>query len=177
MMNALVDLLKGVAPTLATALGGPLAGAAVAFLSSKFGVPADQVAQTVAGMTPADLVRMKELDYEFEKFKLENAQALNLAQLEVNKIEAASASFWVSGWRPAAGWVCVSALALTYIPKAFVLSAFWAYQSYLILTNPAVNLPTLAPFPDLGVTDLIGLLMALLGMAGLRSFDKRANGG
>lgn len=171
-MNAIAELLKSVAPGIATALGGPLAGAAVAFLSSKFGVPADQVAQAIAGMTPADLLKMKELDYEFEKFKLSNAQALNLAQLKVNEIEAASASFWVSGWRPAAGWVCVVALALTYIPKAFVLSTFWAYQSYLILTNPAVNLPTLAPFPDLGVTDLIGLLLSLLGMAGLRSIDK-----
>lgn len=176
-MDGIADLLKSVAPGIATALGGPLAGAAVAFLSKKFGVPADQLAQTIAGMTPADLVRMKELDNDFEKFKLSNAQALNLAQIEVNKTEAASASFWVSGWRPAAGWVCVAALALTYIPKAFVLSAFWAYQSYLILTNPAVILPTLAPFPDLGVTDLIGLLMALLGMAGLRSFDKRQSGG
>jgi hypothetical protein len=32
--------------------------------------------------------------------------------------------------------------------------------------------PVLPIFPDLGVTDVIGLLMALLGMAGIRSYDK-----
>ncbi|MDE1868323.1 MAG: hypothetical protein KGI08_11535, partial [Thaumarchaeota archaeon] len=61
-MSGLSDVLRSVAPMIATALGGPLAGAAVSFLSSKLGVDPALVEQTVAGMTPADLVRMKELD-------------------------------------------------------------------------------------------------------------------
>ena len=34
------------------------------------------------------------------------------AQIEVNKVEAAHKSLFVAGWRPACGWVCISALAL-----------------------------------------------------------------
>jgi len=170
-MSGLTDLLKTVAPTLATALGGPLAGAAVAFLASKLGVDPELVERTVAGMGPTDLIRMKELDYDFQKFMVTEGQKLNLAQIEVNKAEAGSDSLFKGGWRPAAGWVCVLALALTYIPKAAVLTWFWCFQNYLLLTDPTYAAPSLLAFPDLGVTDLIGLLMALLGMAGLRSVE------
>ena len=171
-MSGITDILKAVAPTIATALGGPLAGAAVSFLSSKLGVPADQVEQAVAGMSPADLVKMKELDYDFQKFVLANAQALNVGQMEINKVEAQSSSWFVAGWRPAAGWTCVMALWFTYVPKAIVMTGFWGYQTYIALNHPELKISAAPPFPDLGVTDLIGLLMALLGLGGMRSFEK-----
>ena len=43
MANAIVDLIRSVAPTIATALGGPLAGAAVGFLSNKLGLSENTV--------------------------------------------------------------------------------------------------------------------------------------
>ena len=36
-------------------------------------------------------------------------------QLEINKVEAANANLFVSGWRPAIGWVCAMALAYQYL--------------------------------------------------------------
>ena len=95
-------------------------------------------------------------------------------QLEINKIEAASPSLWVAGWRPGAGWVCVTSLAMIYIPKAAVLTALWTYQA-IVLVNAwkgAGPAPVLPLYPDLGVTDLIGLLGALLGIGTMRSWDK-----
>jgi hypothetical protein len=105
---------------------------------------------------------------ELEARKLDNA--LLLGQQEINKVEAGHASLFVSGWRAAAGWVSVMALWCVYVPKALIMTGFWAFQTWVILSawNRIAPAPALPSFPDLGVTDLIGLLFALLGMAGLR---------
>lgn len=64
------NVLSTVAPTIATALGGPLAGASVSFLAEKFlgnHLATDEdVAQAIVNATPQDLVRLKELDSEFK---------------------------------------------------------------------------------------------------------------
>ena len=105
---------------------------------------------------------------EQEKMEIANAFALIQGQMEINKEEAKSASTFIAGWRPAAGWVCVTALALSYIPKALFLSGFWCYSASVALSSGGV----LPPYPDLGVTDMLGLLFALLGIGGMRSLDK-----
>ncbi len=90
-------------------------------------------------------------------------------QLDINKIEAASPSMFVAGWRPFVGWVCGMSLALAYIPKALFLSCLWAYQAWVTIHGGKTELPI---FPDLGVTDLIGLLCAMLGISGMRTYEK-----
>jgi hypothetical protein len=103
-------------------------------------------------------------------------QKTDLAQMEVNKVEAAHPSMFVAGWRPAVGWVATTALAVAYIPKALVLTGMWTYQAWSILNawKAGQPIPPLPAYPDLGITDLIGLLGAILGIGGLRSLDKRA---
>jgi len=113
---------------------------------------------------------------EAEKAKIAAVFAVVQGQIDTNKIEAANPSIWTSGWRPYVGWVCGTALAMCYIPKALVMTCIWVYQCIVILHAwHGGPVPVLPLYPDLGVTDLIGLLMSLLGMAGLRSIDK-ANG-
>ncbi len=127
---------------------------------------AAQAAKGILGMFFADKT-------EEEKARIAAAFAVLQAQNDTNKIEAASPSFWVSGWRPAVGWVCASALAAVYIPKAMVLTIIWAYQAYVILNAwKGVGPVALPAYPDLGVTDLIGLLMSMLGIGGLRTMEK-----
>jgi len=101
-------------------------------------------------------------------------QRNELGQIEVNKIEAASNSMFVAGWRPAVGWVCATALGVVYIPKALVMTAIWTYQALVVVGawNGGGAAPALPMYPDLGVTDLLGLLGALLGFGGLRSLEK-----
>jgi hypothetical protein len=72
-----------------------------------------------------------------------------MGQLEVNKVEAASKSFFVSGWRPAVGWVCVAGMAVNFLVVPFV--------------------PTIAPL-DTGT--MMPVLMGMLGLGGMRSFEK-----
>jgi len=71
-MNDLLNLLKGVAPTLAMAVAGPMGGAAVTALASKFGVSdsVDAVAKAIAG-DPAATAKLAEVEADFAKAELE----------------------------------------------------------------------------------------------------------
>jgi hypothetical protein len=83
-----------------------------------------------------------------------------LAQIELNKIEAAHRSIFVAGWRPFIGWVCGVAL-------------LWHFMAYDLLNWAAMLFnPEFAP-PKLGGTEkLIAVVMSLLGLGGLRTFEK-----
>lgn len=98
-------------------------------------------------------------------------------QLEINKMEAQHPSKFVAGWRPAVGWTACIGLGLAFIPKAVVMTVLWTAQAAMMLQGcdaPACDITTfvLPPFPDLGVTDLIGILGAMLGIGTMRSIDK-----
>jgi len=71
-MNELLNLLKGVAPTLAMAVAGPLGASAVTALASKFGVSdsVDAVAKAIAG-DPAATAKLAEVEADFAKAELE----------------------------------------------------------------------------------------------------------
>lgn len=120
-----------------------------------------------------ELRKLEELRQKGDLAELQAHVQLLLAQIEVNKIEAASDSLFKSGWRPGIGWVCAATLALSYMPKAVVLTAMWSLQCYAMYkAGTLITVSALPVFPDLGVTDIIGLLGSILGIAGMRSFDK-----
>ena len=83
-----------------------------------------------------------------------------LAQLEVNKAEAASGSLFKGGWRPAIGWIC--GLALFW---SFILQPFFVF--FLLVFG--VDMP---PLPELNTSDLMPILLGMLGLGGLRTFEK-----
>jgi hypothetical protein len=97
---------------------------------------------------------------QLELLKLQQTGELAVitSQTEINKIEAASSSVFVAGWRPAAGWVCVIGMAYTFFAQP-VLG--WASGYF------AIPLP-----PDIDTSDLFILLGGMLGLGGLRSFEK-----
>lgn len=97
----------------------------------------------------------QELKHELENLVKRHQHEANLAQIAVNKVEAASKFLWVAGWRPAVGWVCAVALANNYILVPYV-SAFGGVS-----------------VPALDVAQLIGLLTTLLGSQVIRSWDKK----
>jgi len=67
-MNDLLNLLKGIAPTLATAVAGPLGGAAVSAIAGRLGVgdSVEAVAKAIAG-DPAAAQKIAELELEMTK--------------------------------------------------------------------------------------------------------------
>lgn len=179
MSNLAELLIKNGLSILGTAIGGPLGGAAVEFLASKLGTDktAEAVHETLSGMKPEQIVELKKLDVEFQKFMAENGIKIDLAQIDVDKEEAKSTNWFVAGWRPATGWICNIVLFFAFVPKALVLTSFWAYEAYLTLAHPGTHIPALPDFPDIGITDVLGILGTLLGaswMAKLRTDEKVA---
>jgi hypothetical protein len=86
-------------------------------------------------------------------------------QVELNKIEAAHRSIFVAGWRPFIGWVGGVSLGCYYIPQFVMASIIWTRQSWA--------LGSLVPYPVTEISGLTELVIALLGLAGLRTYEKR----
>lgn len=87
-------------------------------------------------------------------------------QQEINKAEAAHASVFVAGWRPAVGWVSVAALAYQFILYPLLTWA-WAWMQSAGWVDNALKPP-----PLLDVEALMVLLTGMLGIAGARTFEK-----
>lgn len=120
-----------------------------------------------------EMRKLEQLRQDGDLAKLNAHVQLMLKQAEINLADAKSGNWLQSGWRPAIGWVGALSLALMYIPKAMVMTGIWTWQCYSMLSGaPDITTVSLPAFPDLGVTDIIGLLMSMLGVAAMRSHDK-----
>ena len=67
------------------------------------------------------------LAHEISTMADRHAQELALAQVEVNKAEAASGSVWKGGWRPFVGWVCGTAFAYHFVIQPLAIFVVAAY--------------------------------------------------
>lgn len=86
-------------------------------------------------------------------------QAWDKGQTDINIEEAKSDSVFVSGWRPFIGWCCGIALAYQFVVTPIVM---W------IATMAGIKLPIPPKFDD----TLWQLVFAMLGMGGLRTYEK-----
>jgi len=87
------------------------------------------------------------------------------AQTKINEIEAAHPSVFVSGWRPAAGWTCVLGLFYMAIARPII-------QLTIDLIIFFTNDPGKFAVPPIDTAMLIQLLLGLLGLGGLRAYEK-----
>lgn len=107
-----------------------------------------------------DPIERQKVALEMEK----QAQAADLAQIEVNKIEAASSSMFVAGWRPFIGWVCGVALAWEMMGRSVAISIA------SMISEKATTAILNAPQPN---SELMWVLVSsMLGIAGFRTFEK-----
>ena len=102
------------------------------------------------------------LAHEIATMSERHAQEALLAQLEINKAEAASGSLFKGGWRPAVGWVCAIAFAYHFILKDLII--FGA-------SFAGLELPEMPEF-DMGT--LLTVLGGMLGIGGLRTYEKKS---
>jgi len=93
-------------------------------------------------------------------------QATDLAQMEVNKVEAAHPSLFVAGWRPAIGWIGATAMAYQFVLYPLLL---WT----LALAKGLEIAPVWVEPPPILPTDALWVIISgMLGIAGMRSIDK-----
>jgi hypothetical protein len=84
---------------------------------------------------------------------------VNKGQVELNKIDAQSPSLFKSGWRPALAWIAVAGF-------------FWGYIVYPITVFFLKIFEIKQDLPTINSDGLFELVLALLGMAGIREFGK-----
>jgi roadblock/LC7 domain-containing protein len=96
---------------------------------------------------------------EMEQQLVTAANAAAMAQVEVNKVEAAHSSVFVAGWRPSIGWVCAAGLA-------------WAFVVAPVASWAMLVLGIKAELPAIQFDHLFELVLAMLGIGGLRTFEK-----
>jgi hypothetical protein len=107
---------------------------------------------------PNERARAKE---QIEAQMLAAMTSLVQGQLEINKKEAEHASIFVAGWRPGIGWICGAALAWNFIIQP--IASWAAYVSGV----------DLAGVPTLDTGELTTILLGMLGLGGLRTYEKR----
>lgn len=109
-----------------------------------------------------DLKEKLKADARSEEFQ--GDLQLKLGQIAVNKIEAASKSLFVAGWRPAVGWTCAIGLFVKFI---LLPIASW-------IATVVFDVPIRA-IPEFSIAELLTLLAGMLGLAKLRT-DEKAKG-
>ena len=120
------------------------------------------IAETITGVAGKVLdkfVQDKDLKAKLDHELNMAFHEANLAQTEINKVEAASQNMFVAGWRPFVGWTCGVALLYHFLLLPllhFILRA----------TGNEVELP------EFDFSHLSTILMGMLGLGGLRTYEK-----
>ena len=96
---------------------------------------------------------------EAEKQQLAAAVLVVQGQLDINKVEASNSSMFVSGWRPAIGWVCGVACA-------------WNWIGIKVVLFVAACLGHEFSFQPADTSEMLPVLMGMLGLGGLRTVEK-----
>jgi len=100
------------------------------------------------------------LAHELSTMAERHAQELAKGQLEINKAEASHRNIFVAGWRPFIGWTCGIALFWHFVGLPITL---------FVISWMAIDIPTL---PEFDMETLMTVLMGMLGLGGLRTYEK-----
>jgi hypothetical protein len=114
----------------------------------------DPVAAAEAKQKAAALAMQGELAY------LDADVKLAIGQMEINKEEAKDPSLFKSGWRPAVGWLCVAGFAYMAVIRPIVP---WVAQV------AGLNVP---PMPPVDTSEIMAILMGMLGLGGMRTAER-----
>lgn len=101
----------------------------------------------------------KDLKVKLEHEIKTEIQRANLAQIEVNKVEAQHRSVFVAGWRPFIGWTCAVAMAYHFVMQPIIVFSLSANGVDYSL-------------PEFDMASLMTVVLGILGLGGMRSFEK-----
>lgn len=116
----------------------------------------------IVGEVVVDKDKKKELEYKLQELIDKADQRYHeqmMGQIEVNKVEAAHPSIFVAGWRPFIGWTGGASIAYTFLiaPFANQIAKWVGYAGEMVVLDTA---------------SLMVLITGMLGIGGMRSFDK-----
>jgi phenylpyruvate tautomerase PptA (4-oxalocrotonate tautomerase family) len=100
------------------------------------------------------------LAHEIATMAERHAQELAKGQIDINKEEAKSRNIFIAGWRPFVGWTCGLALFWHFLGLPVTLFV----TGWFNLQHP--------PLPEFDMNSLMTVLLGMLGLGGMRSFEK-----
>jgi len=95
----------------------------------------------------------QKLAFEISTLAEKQAHEIAIAQIAVNQ-EDAKGRWFQAGWRPAVGWVCVAGFSINF------------------LVSPLLH-PLGIIVPQADTSTMLPVLMGMLGLGGLRSYEKK----
>jgi hypothetical protein len=107
-----------------------------------------------------DKDQKNKLAHELATMADKHAQELAKGQLAINAEEAKHRSIFVAGWRPFIGWTCGISLMAHFVlfPATDFVVAYMGYE--------------IPPMPAFDMDSLMTVLLGMLGLGGMRSFEK-----
>ena len=112
--------------------------------------------ESIIGKFVQDKDQKAALAHEIATLAEKQANEQALAQIEVNKVEAAHQSLFIAGWRPSIGWVCSLAMLLNFILIPFINLGLDFAQMGIQLD--LIEMETMMP-----------VLLGMLGLGGMRT--------
>lgn len=140
----------------------------IAGIASALGIgkSAAELANGVAGAIDR-FVQTKEEKEAAEILRTQINQNPDRWQIALNMQEAQHRTIFVAGWRPAIGWICAFGLGWNWILKPIA-----TFIIAILVANGYMH--SIGELPVLGGGEIVGLVMSLLGLGALRSYEKKA---
>jgi len=134
----------------------------MSWLTKLFSVGAEKTIISL-GDVADKLFTSKDEKLTHEEVRMRILNEPSLAQIEVNNTEAKHRTIFVAGWRPFIGWVCGVALLYNFILRDIFAWCISLYDS------------TIEPPPELAMEHLMTVLLGMLGLGGMRTYEKLKN--
>ena len=117
------------------------------------------VTDIIGRFLPEDKEERAKAERKIEAELASHLAKVDLAKMAINREEAKSRNIFIAGWRPFIGWTCGIALAWTYVGTPIL-------QFILAQTGHLIDLPSL------DMSQMMPVLLGMLGLGGLRTFEK-----
>lgn len=140
------------------------------------------IREAITGEKITDPNRLAEIDLQLKELE----SLANQGQIAINTVEASHKSIFVAGWRPFIGWVCGTAIAYAFVGQPIlewgVMIAGYEMAVETIVNTPIPGTDTFAStsswsegirIPEIKTDRLFELVLAMLGMATLRTYEKK----
>lgn len=152
-------------PLLGGAIGGPGGAVIGKSIAAALGLGQDatpeQTAAALGNLTGEQLVALRALEVELAKANIAADSERDRGQVELLKIDGQSNGLFQKGWRPGAGWICVFGLAYTFFLRPLL--------PWVLKVCGVEGVPNL---PAIDTMELFVLLGGMLGLGGMRSFER-----
>lgn len=134
----------------------------MSWITKLLGLGGEGIAKPVeaVGNVLDKLFTSKDEKLSHEEMRMRLMMQPDIAQVELNKVEAQHRSWFVAGWRPFIGWVCGLSLLYNFIIRDITAWAMCMYNN------------TLTPPPELAMEHLLTVLLGMLGLGGMRTYEK-----